>query len=145
VASAPALHDFYVLVVHPPGFGYQARADFIERSLCASESGVQAAHAIYRPKEIDRRRARRADHVANPLDLPVEFACVLGLRVADTERDSHRRRHADGGRAANDHLFDRPGDLFVSLENRISLFGRQQALVDHNHALVGPFKCFDHK
>jgi len=61
------------------------------------------------------------------------------LNLARTERDPHGGRHADRGSAADDHVLDRGGDFPVVAVDSVDLAGRQQALIDHDHAPVRPF------
>jgi len=46
--------------------------------------------------------------------------------------------NADGGRAANDHFADGFGDFAVIGVGVGDFFGGEKALVEHDHAAVGP-------
>ncbi len=102
------------------------------------------AHALDGPEEVDGRGPGRAHQLA----VVVEVLFEVGDRSADglprAERDAHRRRDADGRRAADDHLLDGVGHLLAGAEGKILLLVRQEALVDHAHALVRPFDGLNH-
>src|SRR5205814_9818569 len=54
---------------------------------------------------------------------------LLEVTVADRQRDAETGGCPDRGRAADDHLLDRSGDLFRRAAGDIRLLGRQARLV----------------
>src|SRR5882724_716962 len=102
------------------------------------------AHALDGPEKIHRGWAGDALRLAEVLELFAELREVLGLAVACPEGDSHRRGHADRGRAAHHHVADGVRYLLVRLAEEVHLFVRELRLVDEADALLGPFEGFDH-
>ena len=74
----------------------------------------------------------------------LQLGVVRRLRVANPEGHSHRRRDADGRRAANDHGADGVGNFLVALAGDVGLFRGQLRLIDEAHTGVRPFQGLDH-
>src|SRR4029450_11049997 len=52
--------------------------------------------------------------------------------------------HTDRRRAANHHVFDRPGDIVDVLAGDVDFFGRQLSLIDHDDVVTLPRNCREH-
>ena len=77
------------------------------------------AHALDGPEEVDGRRARAAHHVAEEVEVLFEVGDRGDGRLLGAERNAHRGRHPDGGRAAHDHLLDGVGHLLARAQSQI--------------------------
>ena len=83
-------------------------------------------------------------HVAHAVELDRQLLRARGLALPDTEREPHRRGHADGRRAADHHRLDGLRDLLRAAAADVDLLARQLALIDHHDGVVGPLDCREH-
>ena len=96
------------------------------------------------PEKVDGGGPRRGQHVRDARQVALQSFNILGLRVTNSESDTHRCRHADGRSAAHDHGADGIGNFFIGFTGDISLFRRQLRLVDEAHTGIRPFQSLDH-
>ena len=68
------------------------------------------------PEKIHRRRPRLADYIADLIEIALEIADRLRLRVLHAQRNPHGCRHADSGRSPHHHRSDGVGNLLVLLQ-----------------------------
>jgi hypothetical protein len=110
------------------------------RGQCLLGHSIDATH---RPREVHGGRPG-GDHAPGKLfEAAAEALGIVG-ELLGAERHPHGRGHADRRGAANHEVGDRLDDLLGALERQIDLFARQQPLVEHDDALVGPFDGLDH-
>ena len=119
-------------------FAPQPRLQLLDRLAGQRALRKAALHPLDRPEQIDRGRTRRGHQVAGLLELRGELPGAGRLAALHPERDAHRRRHADRGRAANHHRLDGLGDVVRGLAPHVHLGRRQLALVDHHDDVVFP-------
>ena len=111
----------------------------IERRVRRRELLEPARHAFDGPEQIHSRRPRLRDRLADARKFRAKFFERARAGTLDAERHAHRRRHADGRRAANHHVLDRRRDFAIVRVGVVNYFSRQAALVEHDHTLAGPF------
>ena len=102
----------------------------------ALQACAQPAHAVDGPKQVYRSRPGSRERAADRLEIGI---------LLDAQRHAHGRGYANGGRSANHHGLDRFGDFLVGAAGHEYLLARQQALIDHDHAVGGPLNCFHHE
>ena len=102
--------------------------------LVVHRRGGNLLHALQRPEKVDRRRPRLRQVVGRLVHLADQGR--TGLRVGRLHGDhhAHRRRDADGRRAAHLQRLDRAPELLHVGGLDIDQLARQLRLVDHPHA-----------
>ena len=98
-----------------------------------------AGHAGDGPEEVHRRGPRAAQERADALEVRAQRRAFQD-RAADSERDAERGRHADGRRAAHGHVADGRRDRVLVGRAQVDLFERQEALVEHQQAVLLPLQ-----
>jgi len=131
---ADGLADSDVFVFDAAGLGDQG-GDYLGAGL-AGEGGVEPAHALDAPEQVNGRWAGGGQGGADE----IEFV----FAPLDADGDAHGGGDADGGGAADDHRLNRVGHLGVAAAGDKDRFARQAGLVDHDHPFRCPFNCFDH-
>src|SRR5262249_10925193 len=128
------------------GFGDERFADLREVGGLRGELGEARLHAFERPKQVDGGGTRFGKNVADFGELRAQFGDRVGGGVLHAERDTHGGGDTYGRRAPNHHLADGFGDVAVVRVGVMNFCGRQKALVEHDHAAVGPFdgSCYVH-
>ena len=160
VASAPALHCVMTL----PVGRHEFRAEAADGLVRGPFFGMDCARFVHhgarelRPASVaaascSKRRFMRSmaqnrstavgrvsrNRLADPGNSARRSSSVRGVRTLDAQRDAHRRGHADRRRAADHHVLDRGGHVAIVGVGVADHFARQAALVEHDHALAGPF------
>ncbi len=101
-------------------------------------------HAIDRPEQVDGRRPRARQPLANRLKLRGKLSGRLRLRLLRTQRDAISGRHANRWSPADDHRHDHVGNLFVGGGEHVALLEGKLGLIDETDAFRGPCKCRNH-
>ena len=111
------------------------------RAVCAVARNFLEAtfHAFDRPKQIHGGRPGGGQSVGNLAEFFAKAVDVFCFGIPNAESDAHRRRDADRRRSANNHDANGFGNFLIRFEDRIFLDRRQLPLVDHHHAVIGPF------
>ena len=78
------------------------------------------------------------------VEIALQFGVVLGLRVANAQRNSHGSGDTNCRRAPHDHGADGVGNFFVAFAGDVGFFRGQLGLIDEAHARVRPFQSLDH-
>jgi len=124
--------------VHFPGFGNEGAAYFGETGGGGQQFRETGFHALQGPKKIDSRGARIRQLPGYLREFRLQFIHGSGARVEHAESNAHRCCDTNGRRAANHHFANGFGDLAVVGVGVIDLLGGKAALVQHDHAAVGP-------
>jgi hypothetical protein len=121
-----------LVVLDPPG----ARGDPAARLLPVADVAVELGERLlHAPGEVDGRGPRGGQDRALLRQVPTHADRVVGRRPG-SERDPHRARHAERGRAADGQHADRVDQLGDGLAAALDPGARQARLVEHHHRLV---------
>ena len=106
----------------------------------SSKRRLNRSMAQKRSTAVGRVRAIVSQMVANSARSLGES---LRSRVLDAKSDTHRGGDADGGSAANDHVFDGFRDVAIVGVGVVDDFAREAALVEDDDAFGRPADWFD--
>jgi hypothetical protein len=135
-ANRPAALD--VLVVHCHRLGPNPRLDVGHRRAALHRPGEDSLHSLDGPEQVDGRWPRRGEQVAGFLKLDGELLRASRLAALHRQRHPHRRAHADGRRAPDDHGLDGAGHIGRRPTLNVLLDPRELPLVDHEDCVLLP-------
>ena len=103
-----------------------------------------ALHAVDGPRQVDGGGSRFPQRIAFDFQFRVKRIEVRRVDGVRRQADTHRRRHADGWGAANDHGFDGVSHVLDRCAVDEHFFIGQAGLIDHAYYTVDVFNCFNH-
>ncbi|MNN39889.1 hypothetical protein D3C81_1539440 [compost metagenome] len=114
----------------------------LQRSLAIAQALQALAHAVQRPEQVDRGRAR----VSQRLEVLLQRLAPVATRSDPGPGAQHHAiggTDADGRRAAHHHLANGLRDAFCGVVGQPDFLGRQQALVEQVEYAVTPVDGLD--
>ncbi|MNR39912.1 hypothetical protein D3C85_1581560 [compost metagenome] len=114
----------------------------LQRGFTVAQALQALAHAVQRPEQVDRGRAR----VSQRLEVLLQRLAPVATRSDPGPGAQHHAiggTDADGRRAAHHHLANGLRDPFGGLVGQPDLLGRQQPLVEQVEHAVTPVDGLD--
>src|SRR5437867_5059573 len=121
--------------------GQEPRPNLGDGQRARRERGL--LHALERPEQVDGGRPRRREALDGELEVGDEAVETHGPALPGGERDAERRRHAEGGGAADHDRPDRVGDVLPALVPTLDVARGQERLVEQHEPVVGPVNRID--